>query len=119
LKLLHHEKKAVFSLVIANFIFAALVLVEPIFFKQVIDILIAFDSSSKSNFSDLFTTLVFWLCIGIVTILLKLFITILTDRFAHHEFTRNVSAFYTHLQDLGMRFHMDSSSGQLVKKITR
>jgi len=119
LKLLHHKKRTLFSLVSANFIFAILMLVEPIFFKQVIDILVAFDSSNQSDFSGLFSTLLLWLCIGLITIVLKVFITILADRFAHHEFRRNVNWFYNHTQNLWMRFHMDTSSGQLVKKITR
>ncbi len=119
LKLLHDRKKTVFSLILANFVFAILILVEPIFFKQVIDILVAFDETKGSNISTLSSTLIFWLCIGLITIFLKVFITILTDRFAHHEFRRNAFSFYMQIQALGMRFHMDSSSWQLVKKITR
>jgi len=119
LGLLGHKKKTLFSLVITNFIFAVLMLIEPIFFKQVIDILIAFDSSTQNDFSQLFWTLLLWLLVGLITIFLKVFITILADRFAHHEFRKNVNWFYDHTQKLWMRFHMDTSSGQLVKKITR
>lgn len=117
--LLHHKKKTLFSLISANFIFAILMLVEPIFFKQVIDILVAFDSNNQSDISQLFSTLLFWLSIGLITIFLKVFITILADRFAHHEFRINVNSFYDYTQKLWMRFHMDTSSWQLVKKITR
>ena len=119
LQLLHERKKTVFFLIWANFIFAILILVEPIFFKHVIDMLVAFDSPQKSDISSLMDTLLLWLWVWIITITLKLYITILADRFAHHEFTRNVESFYTHIQDLWIRFHLDTSSGQLVKKITR
>lgn len=118
LGLLHYRKKTIFSLITANFIFAILILVEPIFFKQVIDILVVLDNN-KGDFSQLFSILLLWLFIGFITIFLKVFITILADRFAHHEFRTNVNSFYMHTQNLWIRFHMDTSSGQLVKKITR
>jgi ABC-type transport system involved in Fe-S cluster assembly fused permease/ATPase subunit len=38
---------------------------------------------------------------------------------AHREFDRSVFQFFDHIINLSMRFHMDSNSGQLVKKITK
>ena len=119
LTLLFHEKKLIVLLILANIFFAVLILLEPIFFRYVIDTLIDTEWEESWGFDILIPTLILWLVIGLATIFLKLFITVATDRFAHRQFTHNVFNFYNHIQSLSTRFHLDSSSGQLVKKITR
>lgn len=63
LLLLKKRRKNVLLLSIANLLFAILVLVEPIFFKQVIDILIGFSESSSGTYNTLVYTLLLWIII--------------------------------------------------------
>lgn len=116
--LLRDRKPMVFLLTSANMIFAVLILVEPIFFKEVIDILIEFEESD-SNYTRLFDTLILWVIVWFITITIRLFVSIYSDRLAHQDFDRNVLSFFQHILELSMRFHSDSNSGQLVKKITK
>ncbi|MDA9129168.1 ATP-binding cassette domain-containing protein [Candidatus Gracilibacteria bacterium] len=118
--LILREKKAmIFSLTFVNLVFAILVIIEPIFFKQIIDTLISFDSSGNKDFSSLIQILLFWLGVGISIILLRIFVTIYGAKISHDGYTKNITSFFTHVQNLSMRFHMDTNSGELVKKITR
>lgn len=52
-------------------------------------------------------------------ILLRLYVSVFSDRLAHFDFNKNVFSFFNHTINLWMRFHMDANSGQLVKKITK
>ena len=113
------QKVIVSILMLLNFLYTILILVEPVFFKEVIDILINSENISSSIYQELSWVLILWLIVWIATIILKLIVTIETDKLAHREFDKNVSEFYKHVQKLSMRFHMDSSSWQLVKKITK
>ena len=119
LKLLSHQKKLVIALTSSNLAFAFLVLVEPIFFKEIIDTLISFSDSSDGQYEWLAYTLILWVIVGIITIAVRLFVSIYSDRLAHNEVERNVFSFFNHTIDLAMRFHMNSNSGQLVKQITK
>lgn len=103
----------------SNILFGLLTLLEPIFFKEVIDILISFSSSDNNNISALYSTLLFWVCVGLTTIAMRLFVSIYADRLAHFDINKNVFCFFHHTIDLSMRFHMNSNSWQLVKKITK
>lgn len=78
-----------------------------------------FSQGATNTTSDLISTLIFWVIVGIITILFRVFVSIYADKMAHTEFNRSVFSFFTHTLNLAMRFHMDASSGQLVKKITR
>jgi len=117
--LLSKQKKLVSSLVFTNFLFAGLVLLEPLFFKQIIDILISFADSATSEISLLFNTLFLWVVIGLCTIVARLFVSVYSDKLAHFDINKNVFLFYEHAINLSMRFHMNSNSWQLVKKITK
>ena len=117
--LLSHQKRLVCWLVISNFVFAGLTLLEPIFFKEVIDILISLWGADASGFSDLYSTLTFWIWVWILTIFIRLFISIFADKLAHFDVNKNVFSFFSHALNLSMRFHMNSNSGELVKKITK
>jgi len=119
LQLLSHQKKLVISLVISNFIFAALVLVEPVFFKEVIDILVSFSPDTANDYSRLVGTLILWVVVWLTTIGIRLYVSIYSDRLAHNDVERSVFWFFNHTLNLSMRFHMDSNSWQLVKKITK
>lgn len=119
LKLLHKSKSLVFSLSLGNFLFAILILVEPIFFKEVIDILISMWEESWEQYSKLVSTLILWVCIGVITIAIRLFVSIYSDKLAHFYVEEAIFNFFNHTLNLSMRFHMNSNSGQLVKKITK
>lgn len=119
LSLLSERKLMVFLLSISNFLFAGLILVEPVFFREVIDTLISSSESDKKIFNELVFTLILWIVVWMVTICIRLYVSVYADRLAHEEFDKNVFTFYKHMHNLSMRFHMDSDSGQLVKKITK
>jgi len=117
--LLSQQRKLVRSLIVSNVFFACLILLEPIFFKEIIDILISFWESSTSDFWILIKTLLFWIAVGLSTILFRLYVSVFSDRLAHFDINKNIFLFFDHTIGLAMRFHMDSNSGQLVKKITK
>ncbi len=119
LTLLTHQKRLVIWLTISNFIFAVLILIEPIFFKEIIDILISFSDTSNQQYSLLVQTLVLWVIVGVITISIRLYVSIYSDRLAHNQVERSVFWFFNHAQNLSMRFHLNSNSGQLVKQITK
>jgi len=117
--LLKNRKNTIWWLTLANFVFAGLVLVEPIFFKAIIDILIEFSGTQQMQFQPIAEILMFWAIIAVFTIIIRLFVSIVSDRMAHDEFNNYVSVFFQKVLDLSMRFHLNSNSGQLVKKITK
>lgn len=119
LLLLKNRKKTVLWLVVANFIFAWLVLVEPIFFKKIIDILIGFSDAKNIEFTAITSILILWVAVACFTILIRLSVSILADMMAHDEFNNYVSHFFDKILLLSMRFHLNANSGQLVKKITK
>lgn len=119
LKLLWEQKKLVVGLSLSNILFAFLVLLEPIFFKEIIDILISFWETEQGDFNILVTTLSLWVLVWLMTIITRLYVSVYSDRLAHFDINKNVFAFFDHTIALAMRFHMDSNSGQLVKKITK
>jgi len=119
LKLLCERKLMVFFLSFSNLIYAGLILVEPVFFREIIDILIATTEMNRSTQAKLIMTLAMWICVWVFTISIRLFVSVYSDRLAHEEFNKNVFSFYKHVQKLSMRFHLDSDSWQLVKKITK
>ncbi len=110
----------VFYLMSTNLLFSVLILVEPIFFKEIIDTLIGFDKNiEKYPFSSIVNTLVLWLVVVFFTILTRLFVSTYSDILCHQKFDDNISKFFNKILDLHLRFHFDSNSGQLVKKITK
>ena len=117
--LLSHQKKLVGWLVVSNFLFAGLTLLEPIFFKEVIDILILLWNTEGSDFEMLYSTLILWIWVWICTILVRLFVSTFSDRMSHFNVNKNVDRFFSHALGLSMRFHMNSNSWELVKKITK
>lgn len=119
LSLLKNRKKTVIWLTLANTIFAGLVLVEPIFFKKIIDILIGFGDTSIIDFSPIISILIVWVLVAITTIAIRLSVSILADMMAHDEFNNYVSVFFEKILELSMRFHFNANSWQLVKKITK
>ncbi len=119
IKLLSRNKKLAYSLGFANGLFAFLILLEPIFFKKVIDILITLWDTTSKSFTLLFSTLWVWVGIGLCTIFIRLYVSIYSDRQAHFYVQESISWFFNHTLDLSLRFHLNANSGQLVKKITR
>jgi len=89
-RLLKNQKKLAILITLLNIIFAVLILVEPIFFREVIDILVNYSDDSSSSQSKLTATLLLWAVIGIFTIAIRLFVSIHADRMAHREFDRSV-----------------------------
>ena len=49
LKLFKKEKKVFYTLIVANFLFAILILVEPIIYWSIIDTLISFSKELTNN----------------------------------------------------------------------
>jgi len=117
--LLKRRKKLTFLLTFANLIFAILVLVEPILFKEIIDTLISFNGNTVVSQNSLWGVLFFWLILGLVIIIIRLFVAIFADRLWHEEFNNIVLDAFNHILKLSMRFHTNSNSWELVKKLVR
>ena len=117
--LLKNRKKTVFALIFANLFFAILVLLEPIFFKKIIDILVGYDHWNTSSMWLLVTTLIAWVIVALITILIRLWVSIFSDRMSHDEYDNYIKAFYDKVLELSMRFHLNSNSWLLVKQITK
>jgi len=116
LSLLKNRKLLSWILVFANLLFAIFILVEPIFFKKVIDILSTFTQESTGI---LLYTLLFWLLVRLLIIVIRLFISIYSDRMSHEEWNSSIFSFFQHTLNLSMKFYSNSNSWELVKKITK
>lgn len=117
IKLLNVEKKIVYTLIFLNFIFAIFVLIEPIIYWKIIDTLISF--GVKQDFRLLYENIVFWVVIWLSIIIVKLIFSIVSDRLWHRQLHRNYMNFFSHVLNLSFRFHTNSASWKLVKKITK
>lgn len=119
--LLKDRKKTVILLILANLIFTALLLLEPIFFRYVIDSIVALEKSLDTGemTETLRNTLFLWCGVGLVIIALKLFVTIYADRMAHEEFNSVIRRYFTHTLSLSVWFHTDTNSGKLGKELVR
>ena len=117
--LLWKRKKGITFLVLANFLYAFLILIEPIFFKHVIDLLVSFSEQTSASYSTLLQVLLLWVWVWIISITVRLYVSIFSDRLTHEEYDKNVFSFFNHIECLSMRFHTNANSGQLVKKITK
>lgn len=121
LYLLKGREKTVISLILANLVYVILVLIEPMFYKNVIDTMIGFEKLGReaSGFASLQGTLMFWLFVGLNVILLRLFVSIFADRMAHEEFNKVITKYFTHTLSLSMGFHTSTSSGKMSKELIR
>jgi len=81
--------------------------------------LISFSKDNVDQYNKLTQTLILWIIVGLTTIGIRLFVSIFSDRLAHNNVEKSVFSFFNHTLNLSMRFHMNSNSGQLVKKITK
>ena len=118
--LLKKRKKLTFLLTLANLVFAILVLIEPIFFREIIDTLIAFNASHTwEENKDVLGVLFFWLILWFFLIIIRLFISIFADRLWHEEFNKVILWLFDHILELSIRFHTNSNSGEMVKKLIR
>lgn len=119
LALLQARKRVVIVLIIANLLFAVLVLIEPVFFKLVIDTMVEFQSWDVYKDGNIHETLFYWLFVWVVIIALRLFISIMADRMAHEEFNNCITRFFSHTMQLSMAFHTSTSSGKMSKELIR
>ncbi len=121
LLLLRERKKTVLFLIFANLLFTSLLLLEPIFFRYVIDSIVALEKSLTTGEmpETLKNTLLLWCGVGLVIIVLKLFITIYADRMAHEEFNTVIRKYFSHTLSLSVWFHSDTNSGKLGKELVR
>lgn len=117
IKLLKTENKIIYTLVLMNFLFAVLVLVEPVIYWKIIDTLINF--SKQQDYTLLYNNILFWVIIGLWIIVVKLIFSIISDRLWHRQLHRNYMSFFNHVLNLSFRFHANSASWKLVKKITK
>lgn len=102
--LLKDRKKTVILLILANLLFTALLLLEPIFFRYVIDSIVALEKSLDTGdmTETLRNTLFLWCGVGLIIIALKLFVTIYADRMAHEEFNSVIRRYFTHTLSLSV-----------------
>jgi ATP-binding cassette subfamily B protein len=117
LLLLRGRKWLVLILILCNILSVVLTFVEPIFYKNVIDGLIALERST--GFSTLFPFLMLWGAIGIIAIVVRLFINLATDRMAHRYFNVAVKECFSYILELPLEFHSSTHSGKLAKIIQR
>lgn len=119
LALLQARKRVVGALVIANILFAILVLMEPVFFKLVIDTMVQSQVGEIAEGIDIQATLFYWLVVWVVIIVLRLFVSVMADRLAHEEFNNCITRFFSHTMQLSMAFHTSTSSGKMSKELIR
>lgn len=119
LSLLKDRKLTAVFLSIANFLFAILILIEPIFFKNIIDIFVEYTPQSKDQINNVFPILFMWLFVWLTVIILRLYVSIAADRLWHQEFNKIIIKSFSHILELSMKYHTNSNSWELVKKLVR
>lgn len=119
IRLLKNKKKIVYFITSANILFAILILIEPIIYWKIIDILVGFSNNGTSSLSSIYEVIIFWMVIWLSIIISRLFVSLVVDRMAHRQFHENCKRFFSHILNLSYRFHTNSNSWKLVKKITK
>lgn len=114
------EKKVTLVwLVLGNIVFALLSLIEPIFFREIIDTLISFQGQENPSISPLFTILKLWFLLGAVLIFIRAAVSLFSDRLSHSQLLVSKSGFFRHVLSLSYRFHSSTHSGKTFKKFNR
>ncbi len=113
------NKKHAIILLFGSVVFVLLSLLEPVFFREIIDVLVGFGSGASESFSSLFRVLLWWGLVGLLLLIVQGMVSLGADRMAHHSFHALRRRFFDHVLQLAMRFHGDTHSGKSLKIFTR
>ena len=100
LTLLKDKKKIVFSLVFANFLFAGLVLIEPIIYWNTIDILVSFKTNISLTIYYLLPSIYIRIIIWLSIVIWKFFIKIISDKLIYIDYHSNIKKFFSHILNI-------------------
>lgn len=114
-----HSKAYAAWLIAGNIVFVGLSLLEPVFFREIIDSLVAFGDSAEKSLAPLTRVLVWWTVVGIILLTVRGIVSLGADRLSHQTALRLKSLYFTHLLDLSMRFHLNTHSGKSLKILHR
>lgn len=113
------NKKVAAWLVLGNAVFVGLSLLEPIFFRNIIDRLVAIDQTQSSGFTALLHVLLLWLSVGVLLLVVRGAVSLWADRLAHRTNLKLRREYFQKTLNLSMRFHANTHSGKSLKKFNR
>ncbi|QQS59475.1 ATP-binding cassette domain-containing protein [Candidatus Peregrinibacteria bacterium] len=117
---LSKNKRAMFLLVLGNLVFVLLSLVEPIFFREIIDTLLQFESENSSKILlPLFLILGVWAGVAVCILLVRALVAYFADKMAHILSSVDRAHFFTHVLGLSPSFFSEMHSGKLMKNFTK
>jgi glucan exporter ATP-binding protein len=113
------KKMTLIALLFGNMVFAALSLLEPVFFREIIDTLLGFEGQQDPSLDPLFFLLALWIFLGIILIAIRAAISLSSDRLSHSQLLSSKQEFFCHVLSLSFGFHSSTHSGKVFKKFTR
>ncbi len=103
-----------------NILFGVFSLIEPIFFREIIDTLIAIDpKDADQDTSGLLNVVFFWIGLAVVFLGLRTYLSYLADKMSHIGYVQSRQRFFEHVCHLSMRHHGSTHSGKTLKNFTR
>ncbi len=106
-------------LLCGSVIYVALSLLEPIFFREIIDVLVGYEAGKPHSFAPLARVLGIWAGVGVLLLLVSSAVSLGADRMAHRSFHLLRRRYFDHAMQLSLRFHADTQGGKSLKKFTR
>jgi ATP-binding cassette subfamily B protein len=114
---LRYYKKETITIVIFSFTLAILTLLEPFFFRQIIDNLLSYTSTSFDN--GLITIFVLWIGVVMLNILHRGFITYYAGIIQFKTSLKVWDKAYKHILSLSMDFFEKNQLGKIMKNMDR
>ena len=72
-------------LLVGNVVFVLLSLLEPVFFREIIDVLVGFEAGGEPSYAPLVQVLAMWTAVGVVLLSVRGAVSLGTDRLAHRS----------------------------------
>ncbi len=113
------NKRTALWLLAGNAMFVLLSLLEPVFFREIIDVLVSFESEGERSFAPLAQVLGLWTAVGIMLLTVRGMVSLYADRLAHQSYQLLRKRYFEHVLALSLRFHGDMHSGKTLKNFTR
>jgi len=114
---LKYYKKETMIIVIFSFILAILTLLEPFFFKKIIDGLLSIQSVSITN--DFLYIFLFWIGIVMLNIINKIFLVYYSGVIQFKDSIKIWDKAYKHLLSLSIDFFETNQLGKVIKSLDR
>lgn len=118
LKLIKYEKGLAISLCIACLVLSCLIILEPFFFKEIINGLVSFNGEN-SFFDNMLGIFLIWTGIVLMNILMQLFLSYTSSVLAIKVFSTLWRKTFEHILGLSVNFFQNNKLGSIIRDFER